>query len=264
MSAKDAALEGMHKLFLEALRHREQEIFHYLAILGPALGGFVWLLHAGGAGNADASNPVQAGADAATQAVANAATQAAADAGLSTGVFFVGTASVLFLLLLGAVYSLALGYNYRYITLQIAKLEGKLEIKQYMLEGWPRSRRQFLARYRLSRSIPRRIRRCVFGSLRRRSAYRCWLHKPWCTPPEIIKVFWWAFLAAMVVVTIVASRYRPSVAVWLSLVLLACLAVGWLWTPCRYGAKLHRQCCQEPKSWDPDLSSETADGGEAQ
>jgi hypothetical protein len=40
-----AALESMHKLLLEALRHREQEIVRYLAILGPALGGFVWLLH---------------------------------------------------------------------------------------------------------------------------------------------------------------------------------------------------------------------------
>ena len=75
-------LEGIHKQLLEALRHREQEIFHYLAILAPALGGFVWLLYKG-------VNPF---------------------------LFAVGTLGVLLLLLLGALYSLALGYNYRYIT----------------------------------------------------------------------------------------------------------------------------------------------------
>lgn len=43
----NATHEGIHKLLLEALRYREQEIFRYLAIPGPALGGFVWLLHSG-------------------------------------------------------------------------------------------------------------------------------------------------------------------------------------------------------------------------
>ncbi len=38
------AVQNMHQAFLEALRHREQEILRYLAILGPALGGFIWLL----------------------------------------------------------------------------------------------------------------------------------------------------------------------------------------------------------------------------
>ncbi len=44
MEEKQTALGNMHQLFLEALRHREQEIFRYLAILGPALGGFMWLI----------------------------------------------------------------------------------------------------------------------------------------------------------------------------------------------------------------------------
>jgi hypothetical protein len=34
----------MHKALLEALRHREQEILRYLAFVGPALAGFIWLL----------------------------------------------------------------------------------------------------------------------------------------------------------------------------------------------------------------------------
>ena len=36
--------QNMHKTFLEALRHREQEILRFMAILAPALGGFIWLL----------------------------------------------------------------------------------------------------------------------------------------------------------------------------------------------------------------------------
>jgi hypothetical protein len=58
----DAAdvLKSMHGALLEALRHREQEIFSYLAILVPALAGFVWLLQQG----ADRMLPVTAKAQA--------------------------------------------------------------------------------------------------------------------------------------------------------------------------------------------------------
>ncbi len=38
---------------------------------------------------------------------------------------------------------------------------------------------------------------------------------PWCTPPEIIKVFWWAFLVAMVGVASVAGvRGLPGAAAY--------------------------------------------------
>ena len=91
-----AVLENMHKLLLQALRHREQEIVRYLAILGPALGGFAWLLY----WSKDGVN------------------------------LTVGTMGVLFLLFLGAIYSLALGYNYRCIVLELAKLEAVLQAKR--------------------------------------------------------------------------------------------------------------------------------------
>lgn len=35
------AVENMHKTFLEALRHREQEILRFIVILAPALGGSI-------------------------------------------------------------------------------------------------------------------------------------------------------------------------------------------------------------------------------
>src|SRR3989338_3054839 len=139
-------LMNMHQIFLETLRHREQEIFQYLAILGPALGGFGWLLF-NRTGHEEE--------------------------------FVYGTFGVIALLFLCAVYSLTLGYNFRYIILQLAKLEIFLDIKNVMLAGWPRDRRDFL-KYKL------------FGFI------------PYCVPPEIIKVFWLAFLGGIALVTITA------------------------------------------------------------
>jgi len=286
MNVKESALDGMHKLFLEALRHREQEIFHYLAILVPALGGFLWLLHFSNTEKPAANAPQQAivqpvvvqvnqfssGQGGTTQpaviqpptakpAVSQPGTMTPSTSGeLTTSVFVTGTIGVLLLLLLGAVYSLALGYNYRYITVQLAKIESKVGIKPYMLEGWARSRRQFLARYRLSQSIPRCVRRWAFGGFRRRSICT-WLHNvAWCTPPEIIKVFWWAFLLAMIGVAVAASVVRPAAMFGAILTLVVALAFAWLYAPYRYGKKLRRQCAQEPKSWPLDPTPAPTEG----
>lgn len=199
-STSTVALESMHRLLLEALRHREQEILRYLAILGPALGGFVWLMHYG-SGN--------------------------------KGVFTVGMMGVLLLLLLGAIYSLALGYNYRYIVLELAKLETLLRIRDAMLAGWPRSRQDFLGRYKL-----------------------CGI--PWCTPPEVIKVFWCAFLAGAAGVTVTAWTYKPEALVLWLVVLTGtvCFFVGLL-APICFGFKLRKQCSKEPESWDCGVISGT-------
>ncbi len=184
------ALESMHRLLLEALRHREQEIVRYLAILGPALGGFVWLLHSGTG---------------------------------SAGMFIVGTEGVLLLLLLGAAYSLALGYNYRYVTLELAKLEAILQITDAMLEIWPKTPEAFLKRYRL------------------------WHWIPWCTPPAVIKVFWVAFLIGIFGVMATAWGREPALATSgpMLLVGVMCLLLGWILIPMRYGKKLHKACEEE-------------------
>jgi len=187
------ALVNMHRLLLEALRHREQEIIRYFAILGPTLGAFIWLLQLDIA---------------------------------KTRVFIIGTVVVLLLLLLGAIYSLSLGYNYRYITLELAKLEALLGIRSAMLEGWPRSAEDFIARYKLCCSIP------------------------WCAPPEVIKVFWWAFLAGIIGVTVTACLFEPKALV-LAIVIttgLICFIVGLL-SPIYFGKKLRTQCEKEPESW---------------
>jgi len=179
------ALENMHKTFLEALRHREQEILRYIAILAPALAGFVWLL-------------VKLNLECSRQAFT----------------FAVGTLGVLFLLLVGAVYSLALGYNYRYIMFQLAKLEAKaLHIDGFVLKSWPRGIK-------------------AFGK-----------YRP-CYPPEIIKIFWLAFAVCIGGVMLTVIFVPPFSKNWLIKVVIvfvgtACLYIT-LKAPYWYGAKLQR------------------------
>lgn len=187
------ALRDTHRLLLEALRHREQEIIQFLAILVPAMGAFGWLIKS---------------------------------AHHKLTLFVGGTVGVLLLLLLGAIYSLALGYNYRYITLQLAKLEYFLGISECILEAWPKSKNKFLKRCRI-------------------------LGIPWCTPPEIIKVFWSTFLAVIVAVTITAC-FANSEPIVLALVIpfgTLCFFIGFLVLPVHYGRKLHKTADEEPEHW---------------
>jgi len=144
------ALVNMHQTFLDALRHREQDILRFVAILGTALGGFIWLLGVEGM-----KEPAR---------------------------FVVGTYGVLLVLVVGAFYALALGYNYRYLILQVAKLESdaNLGVRKSVLSYWSRKPEDF---------IPR----CRWGII------------PWSTPPGIIKVFWIAFLLSILGVTTAAS-----------------------------------------------------------
>lgn len=188
-------LENMHSLFLEALRHREQEIFRYLAILVPALGGFLWLIQ---------EDPEKE-------------------------IFIIGTISVISLLSLGGIYSLALGYNYRYITLQLAKLEAILNVKDAMLVGWPRSSKDFLDRYKLFCCIP------------------------WCIPPEIIKVFWGAFLLGIFGITVTVHYYyiKPDMAARSFMIYFGpiCLIITGFLFPFYFGWKLRSMCKKEPEDW---------------
>ena len=197
------AVRNMHKTFLEALRHREQEILRFIAILAPALGGFVWLLF---------KLDLNLTRDAFT--------------------FAVGTVGVLLLLLVGAVYSLALGYNYRIITFQLAKLESEkfLNIRDYMLKSWPRACKKFAKRYRILWIIP------------------------WCTPPEVIKCFWVAFVIGIGGV-IKALEYLPlseessyqvgDEIVWVGLI---CFCVALL-APVWFGHKIQKACKEEGCKW---------------
>jgi len=194
------AMQSMHSLLLEALRHREQEVVRYLAILGPALGGFIWLLGYDGPNKAT--------------------------------VFSVGTGGVILLMLLGAVYSLALGYNYRYITLELAKLESdsRLAMKSHVLRHWPRYRADFEKGNTVLRLIP------------------C------CMPPEIIKVFWLAFVLGILGVTHAAHRHLAGMAhagfVYpVRFVGWACFVLAFA-MPVWFGFKMRSAIRKEPADWD--------------
>lgn len=146
---------------------------------------------------------------------------------------------VLLLLLLGTIYSLALGYNYRYIVLELAKLEAVLQVRDAMLIGWPRCTKDFLTRYRL------------WGI-------------PWCVPPEVIKVFWWAFLVGIAGVTVTVCAYgSETIALWLVIPTgVVCLIAGLL-SPIWFGIKLKKCVEKEQKPWDSRVISGTTscDGG---
>lgn len=208
----DELLRNMHGRFLEALRHREQEIFSYLGILVPAAGGFVWLLIFHLKNEALKANALN-----------------------DEWLFTCATLGVLLMLFLGAAYSLALGYNYRYITFQLAKIEHYFGAHTVILKGWPKSRDEFLRRYRIFKCIP------------------------WRTPPAIINVFWLAFLVAIVFVTASASATILNCS---KLAFVALLLVGVslsLWSailPIRFGCKLSKLCEDEDTEWQgkPNLS----------
>ena len=194
------AVENMHKTFLEALRHREQEILRYIAILVPALGGFVWLLNEM---NLDSDN--------------------------GPFIFTVGTLGILFLLFVGAVYSLALGYNFRYVTLQLAKMESDfcLNIKEFILGSWLRTANKWVEEYKKKR----------------------------CFPPEIIKVFWLAFVIAKIFVVLMAVIFLSinQKNMWIQISSIAaigivCVIVASWFAPSYYGKKLYKMCEKEQKA----------------
>ena len=198
-------IESVYNTLLEALRHREQEILRYIAILAPALAAFIWLIRF--------------------------------DYGCEdkSFVFIVGTAGVLLLLLIGAIYSLALGYNFRQITFQLAKMESELclDISQYMLKGWPRRPEKFAKRY-----------------------------GRYCTPPEIIKVFWLAFILFIIGVTLSVFKLVFNNNSDVTMKKAGPLLIGWgvfcfitsILSPIYYGYKIRKHAKKEP-SWEKEKPS---------
>lgn len=190
-------VENMHKTFLEALRYREQEILRFIAILAPALGWFVWLIKV-----------------------------YLENTNILTNVFVVGTIGVLFILTVGAVYSLALGFNFRYVTFQLAKMESKhcLNIINFILNGWERTAEEWVNKYK----------------------------KMKCFPPEIIKVFWLAFVIAelFVVLAAVCLFYYTQEYSYIKVCIIigcgvVCFYVSVFWGPNYYGKKLFDLCKKE-------------------
>jgi hypothetical protein len=143
-----------HRLLIGALRAREQQILWFLIILGFALGGFIFLL-----------------------------TQLYLDC-IDPAIFTIGTTGINLCLLAGIWYITALGYNYRYILLQLQKIEHKENLKSHVLKAWYDDFGE--------NEIKKRF---LFGYI------------PWCFPPEILAVFWWSSLGLIVVISLFSVSY---------------------------------------------------------
>lgn len=200
-----------HQLFLEALRHREQEVLRYLVIIGPALGGFVWLM---------SKYPKEIGIE----------------------VFCFGSIGLISIMLLGACYCIALGYNYRTLTFQIAKEEENIGVSGTVLSAWPRKHNDWFERTKLGH---------YFSILRRNRDWRIFeLH--WCFPPEIICVFWYAFVIGIIYLTVASCVLIESI---LAKAVVAgfgviCLGLS-LCVPHMYGRKLRSVCHKEEERDEP-------------
>ena len=197
MAIKETIVEDMHKAYLETLRHREQEILRYLVILGPAIGGFMWLFY---------SN-------------------------VSVKVFTIGTVGAIILLLFGAIYSVVLGYHYRYIVILLAKIEVITETDTVVLKSWPRTPEKFIKKKHL-----------FFWDI------------PWCEPPDIINIFYGAFIVGIIGVTVAACLYEPNISnkkvpsLLLIVVGAVCVLLGYL-SHIYFGYKIRNLCKQEPEKW---------------
>ncbi len=187
---KYRAMENMHNTLIEALRHREQDILRFLTILAPSLGGFIWLLN---------------------------------QKDINVKTFIAAILGILLFLLTGAVYSVALGYNFRYITFQLAKLESDLglKIKDCILTHWLQT------------------------------PEKCKNRPQYCTPPEIIKVFWLAFITTEIFITVASGLFlwknHGNICIVVVLGLL-CIAIT-LIAPVYYGCKLHKVYSKENDTW---------------
>jgi len=106
-------MRDTHKLLMEALRQREQEIIRFLAILGPAMAGYIWLIRA--------INSYK----------------------ISQETFLIGAGGVIFTLFIGAWYAITLGYNFRYIIFYLSRIENDRVFDQYIPLKWPRRFYQF-------------------------------------------------------------------------------------------------------------------------
>jgi len=196
-----------HQLLLEALRHREQEVLKYLAIIGPVLVGFVWLI---------SKYPKE----------------------ISIGAFCFGSIGLIFTLLLGACYCIALGYNYRVITFQIAKDEENIGVSKKALSAWPRGINQWIDRTRLGHYL------YLPASWKDSKIFDC----PWCFPPEVISIFWYAFVIGIIYLTVAVSIILKDDTRTTTVVVagfgLMCLGLSLL-VPYLYGRKLRKVCEKE-------------------
>jgi hypothetical protein len=159
-----------HGILLEALRHREQDFLRYLVILVTALGAFLF--------GVSGVNGKRFDAD--IQLIISVLSSSA--------------------LLVGSWYCLALGYNYRCLTVQVAKIEAFLGLTGSVLVSWPRTRKEFQTRFEFEHRCPC-FNRLTFG---------LFSEKLFLEPPAVISPFYRSCLVGSVLIAVATGWLIPS------------------------------------------------------
>ena len=157
------ALLNMQQQYLEALRSREKEALQYIVLLASSFGGFAWALKL---------------------------LPLTEDNYIAfTGIIL----AVLLILMLGAVYSLALGYNYRYLILQLRKVENALGVTRHILCYW---NRPIACQSEIDEECGDKF-----------------------TPPEVIKQFWIAHLWGIALVSFIGCIEVSRINIFIALII---------------------------------------------
>jgi hypothetical protein len=172
-------MDTLHASLLEAMRSREQEILQFLAIIAPAVGGFVYLVYK------------------------------LVNWEMSVFVFALGVGGIVSVLFVGCNYCAALAYNYRTLVRQLVATQEVLGITDAIQGTWPRTPADCNGRAQIGHAFPwilalgKKV-PCLYALCKRV------VDKPWCDPPESVKVFWRSFLVVM------ATLGLSMVVVWLT------------------------------------------------
>lgn len=191
------ALLNMQQQYLEALRSREKEALQYIVLLASSLGGFAWALKL---------LPLTK----------------------YNYIAFVGIIlAVLLVLMLGAVYSLALGYNYRYLILQLRKVENALCVTKHILCYWSKANKDNNWKSPIGRTSE--------TEQEYDDKFR---------PPEVIKQFWIAYLWGIALVSFIGcvevSRIDIFIAVIIAFFGVCMWILSAIYIPDLYKQKLNR------------------------
>jgi hypothetical protein len=254
-------LKRMHEIFLEALRHREQEFLQFAVIIASAIGLLLYATvdkdkefqkDGGTYARLVVTQPTLPVTPSVTlPAQPRPSTQTTQPQMPSVNVHvinalpqmleirlepapppghgaekksFTSQSIIAFFamlaLFLGVCYSMVLGYNFRYITLALAKIEAILELDDCVPIGWPRKPGRFIDKSR---------------------KYRL----PFLLPPEIIKFFGLASFTGLLLVGVgwtVVQGYDALITIGTAI-----LAVVSLSVPMIFGWKFIRLCEAEPQ-----------------
>ena len=225
-------LGKMQDVYLEALRHREQEFLKFAVILVSAVGLLLYVV-------ADTEKNIK-DEDSTVKSYRSLLTLPAPKELIrpTTVEFWVSLTSSL-VLFLGGCYCLVLGYNYRYVTLMLAKIEYVLGVDKYTLAGWPKNPRQFIKKIRLKKIFPR-LNSCTCKVLGNTTLLY---------PPEIILLF---YIACIVAIGLIAGgTYWFACCSKMGMILFlinVVLSLLLLLLPVYYGRKFLKMCKDE-KTW---------------